>query len=77
MRRGTTPTLQITVTGLTDIEVQNLYLTLRQGQTTIEKTESGVTIDGLTTTSYQVAAGYTTGGTVTLSDDIETALAAI
>lgn len=46
MRRGTTPTLQITVTGLTDIEVQNLYLTLRQGQTTIEKTESGVTIDG-------------------------------
>lgn len=34
MRRGTTPTLQITVTGLTDIEVQNLYLTLRQGQTT-------------------------------------------
>lgn len=34
-------------------------------------------IDGLTTTSYQVAAGYTTGGTVTLSDDIETALAAI
>lgn len=46
MRRGTTPTLQITVTGLTDIEVQNLYLTLRQGQTTIEKTESGVTVDG-------------------------------
>lgn len=46
MRRGTTPTLQITVTGLTDIEVQNLYLTLRQGQTTIKKTESGVTIDG-------------------------------
>ena len=34
-------------------------------------------INGLTATSYQVAAGYTTGGTVTLSDDIETALAAI
>lgn len=46
MRRGTTPTLQITVTGLTDIEIQNLYLTLRQGQITIEKTESGVSIDG-------------------------------
>lgn len=35
------------------------------------------TIDGLTTTSYTVPAGYTTGGTVSLTDDIETALAAI
>lgn len=35
------------------------------------------TIDGLTTTSYTIPAGYTTGGSVTLSDDIETALAAI
>lgn len=34
-------------------------------------------IDGLTTTSYQVAAGYTTGGTVTLDGSIEAALAAI
>jgi len=35
------------------------------------------TIDGLTTTSYSVAAGYTSGGTVSLTNDIETALAAI
>lgn len=35
------------------------------------------TIDGLTTTSYTVPAGYTTGGTVSLTNDIETALAAI
>ena len=34
-------------------------------------------IDGLTTTSYSVPAGYTSGGTVSLTDDIETALAAI
>lgn len=34
-------------------------------------------IDGLTTTSYTVAAGYTTGGTVSLTSDIEDALAAI
>lgn len=34
-------------------------------------------IDGLTTTSYQIAAGYTTGGTVTLDGSIEAALAAI
>ena len=35
------------------------------------------TIDGLTVTSYKVLAGYTSGGTVSLTDDIETALAAI
>lgn len=34
-------------------------------------------IDGLTTTSYAVPAGYTSGGTVSLTDDIEQALAAI
>lgn len=34
-------------------------------------------IDGLTTTSYTVPAGYTSGGTVSLTNDIETALAAI
>lgn len=35
------------------------------------------TIDGLTTTSYPIAAGYTSGGTVSLTSDIEEALAAI
>lgn len=35
------------------------------------------TIDGLTTTSYSVPAGYTSGGTVSLTNAIETALAAI
>ena len=35
------------------------------------------TIDGLTTTSYSVSAGYTSGGTVSLTNDIFTALAAI
>ena len=36
------------------------------------------TIDGLTVTSYTVPAGYHNGsGTVSLTDDIETALAAI
>lgn len=34
-------------------------------------------IDGLTTTSYSVPAGYTTGGSVSLTNDIEEALAAI
>lgn len=35
------------------------------------------TIDGLTETSASVPAGYTSGGTVSLTDAIETALAAI
>lgn len=35
------------------------------------------TIDGLTVTAYSVPAGYTSGGTVSLTDDIEQALAAI
>lgn len=35
------------------------------------------TIDGLTQTSVSIPAGYTSGGTVSLTDDIEKALAAI
>lgn len=35
------------------------------------------TIDGLTTTSVTIAAGYTSGGTVSLTNDIEEALMAI
>lgn len=35
------------------------------------------TIDGLVATSFQVPAGYTTGGTVSLNGDIEAALAGI
>lgn len=35
------------------------------------------TIDGLTATSFTVPAGYTSGGSVSLTNDIETALAAI
>lgn len=35
------------------------------------------TIDGLTTTSVSIPAGYTTGGTVSLTSDIEDALKAI
>ena len=35
------------------------------------------TIDGLSTTSFEIPLGYTAGGTVSLTSDIETALAAI
>lgn len=38
---------------------------------------TGGSIDGLTVTSLAIPAGYTTGGMVSLTNDIETALAAI
>lgn len=38
---------------------------------------TGGSIDGLTTTSLSIPAGYTTGGTVSLTGDIEEALSAI
>lgn len=38
---------------------------------------TSLTIDGMQETSVDVPAGYTTGGTVSLTDSIETALAAI
>lgn len=38
---------------------------------------TSLTIDGMQETSVAVSAGYTTGGTVSLTDSIETALAAI
>lgn len=47
-----------------------------QGAMTNNGAISG-TIDGLTMTSYSVPAGYTTGGSVSLTDAIEDALAAI
>lgn len=41
------------------------------------KTAIAKTIDGLTTMSVTIAAGYTSGGTVSLTNDIEEALMAI
>jgi hypothetical protein len=38
---------------------------------------TGGSIDGLTTSSITIPAGYTSGGTVTLTNDIEEALSAI
>ena len=38
---------------------------------------TGGTIDGMTTTSFAIPAGYTSGGTVSLTSDIEDALAEI
>lgn len=46
MRRGTTPTISITVKGLSDIQINKAYLTLKQRGTVVEKTEADMEIDG-------------------------------
>ena len=54
----------------------NNAATLVTGSMTNNGAISG-SIDGLTTTNYTIPAGYTSGGSVSLTNDIETALAAI
>ena len=46
MNRGTTPTISITVKGLSDIQINKAYLTLKQRGTVVEKTEADMEIDG-------------------------------
>lgn len=50
--------------------------TVREGSMANNGDVSG-TIDGLTVTSFDIPTGYTTGGTISLTSDIEDALAAI
>lgn len=54
----------------------NDVATMVEGTMTDNGTLTG-SIDGLTTTSYTIPTGYTTGGTVSLTNDINEALAAI
>lgn len=69
MRRGTTPTLQITVTGLSKIEIQNLYLTLEQQGVVIEKTEADVSIEG-----EVISAALTQEETLSLTAKMDVAM---
>ena len=45
--------------------------------TMVNNGDVSASMDGLTVTSVTIPAGYTTGGTISLTDDIEAALAAI
>lgn len=54
----------------------NNVATMVEGTMTDNGTLAG-SIDGLTTTSYTIPSGYTAGGTVSLTNDINEALAAI
>ncbi len=51
MYRGTTPTISLTVTGLSDLNLHSAYLTIRQGRFSLEKTLPDMTIDGDTLTT--------------------------
>ena len=57
------------------VKVNNVA-TMVEGTMTDNGTLTG-SIDGLTTTSYTIPSGYTAGGTVSLTNDINEALAAI
>ena len=82
---GAIPDNYADVTGVTattaDVLATKTFVTASGAKTAGTMVNNGAvtaTIDGLTTTSYTVPAGYHSGtGTVTLTDDIETALAAI
>ena len=61
---------------LEDIKFVSSDGTLTEGTMT-NNGDTSASIDGLTATSYSIPGGYTSGGTVALTNDIETALAAI
>ena len=45
MRRGTTPTLTITVTNLTVADLKTIYVTFKQGDVELTKTNDDITVD--------------------------------
>lgn len=45
MRRGTTPTLELTLTGVEEISADTLYVTLKQSQREITKTNTDLSIE--------------------------------
>lgn len=70
---ATTATADMVISGL---KFTNTAGTVVTG-TMANNGATGGSIDGLTSTSYTIPAGYTTGGTVSLTDDILEALQAI
>ena len=53
MVQATTPTFVLTLPNTVDLSLaQNIYFTLRQGATVIEKTGADLTIDGQTVSVY-------------------------
>lgn len=46
MRRGTTPTIKATIVGLQGIEIDEIFLTIKQLGIEIEKSGSDIAVDG-------------------------------
>lgn len=66
--------------GAADVLANKIFVDDEGNVTTGSMPNNGTaagTIDGITAQSYTIAAGYYAGGTVSLTNDIETALAAI
>ena len=54
MYRGTTPTISLTVKGLSDLQLHSAYLTIMQSHFRLEKTLPDMTIDGDTLTVVEI-----------------------
>lgn len=52
MIRGTTPTLEIKITGIDVSELESIYITLSQHQKQVTKSTEDITIDEITNTLY-------------------------
>lgn len=72
--------ISVTTAAATDVLTGKTYVNA-DGQTTtgtmLNNGAIALTIDGLTSTSVNIPAGYTSGGTVNITSDIETELASI
>lgn len=70
---STTATANDVLTGKVFVDAEGVTKT----GTMANNGEATLTIDGITSTSVTISAGYYSGGTVSLTDDIEDALSAI
>lgn len=52
MRRGTTPTLEIKVTGIEVTELESIYITLSQYKKQVTKFTEDITVDEISNTLY-------------------------
>lgn len=52
MLRGTTPTLEIKITGINVTELESIYITLKQYQKQVTKQTEDITADEITNTLY-------------------------
>lgn len=67
MIRGTTPTISVTVKGLSDIQIAEAYFTLKQAGTVVEKQLPGLKISGdvlQTTLTQEETLRFITGRSV-------------